>query len=262
MSVSPNRGAEGQGPLTGREGRAPRSSGARSRWRSRALAPALVAVCLGLAGSAVALRQAEDAPASPAAFLAAREAVLRERLALARTDTLQLVLDPESGTLTLARGGTTLREWPVTEVEAGRRRLGFGRGPERADWRVHAWRGGTVDPPVRVERRVIVTDDSLPPDLTGAVDWIPPTPEEAVPTPLRFVVHYPDGLGVEVVAQGHGDARRLRGLPQRLRFLVREMMPRRWDRYRVRLVMPAAEAGALYRSFPSGAVFLAVLPES
>jgi hypothetical protein len=219
-----------------------------------------VAVLLTATSALTVRRDRDDAQSVASAELAARVSVLRERVRLAPSDTPLLVLDPAHGTLSLARGGATLREWPVSAVSAGRRRLGFGRGTDHVDWRTRVWADGHVDPPAHRDRRVIVSDEVTPPDLTGAVDWIPPTPEEAVPTPPRFLVHYADGLGVEVVADaaraGHGIGRLLR----RLLFTSREILPVSWDRYRVRIVMPAAEAGALYRGFPAGALFVAVLP--
>jgi hypothetical protein len=216
--------------------------------------------CLAVGGAAAALSDGQGSDDARSAFAAAREQVLRERLTLPVSDSLQLVLDPERGRLALSRGAATLREWPVTAVAAGRRRLGFGRDTRRADWRTRVWRGGVLDPPVHVQRRVIVSNEVTPPDLSGAVDWIPPTPEEAVPTPARFIVHYADGLGLEVVAVGAGDGVGLRTITGRLLLAVRGLVPPRWDRYRVRVRMSAAEAGALYRAFPTGAVFMAVLP--
>jgi hypothetical protein len=234
----------------------------RRRW-NRGWALALAGcVCLAATGFAVYPRHDGDAPrGARAAALRARSAVLRERLAMAASDSLLLILDPDRATLALARGGATLREWPVAGVSAGRRRLGFGRGGDRSDWRTRVWSTARVDPPLSRDRRVIVSDDVTPPDLTGAVDWIPPTPDEAVPTPPRFLVHYADGLGVEVVALGPEGSHRPRGLLRRLVLAAREMLPVSWDRYRVRVLMPAAAAGALYRSFPAGAAFVAVLPE-
>lgn len=198
----------------------------------------------------------------PQTVLSGRVEGLRARLRLAESDTLLLILDPFVGSFILARGGATLREWSVSEISAGKRRLGFGRGVDRPDWRTRIWSAAQLDPPVRRERRVLVSDTVAVPDLSGAVDWIPPTPEEAVPTPPRFLVHYAEGLGVEVIAVGAPSARGLRGLLRRGSSLAREVLPASWDRYRIRVMMPAAEAGSLYRSFPDDAALLALLSGS
>jgi hypothetical protein len=39
------------------------------------------------------------------------------------------------------------------------------------------------------------------------------------------------------------------------------MLPRNWDRHRIRVEMTAVELGALYRAFPLDAAFVAVLPK-
>ncbi|HKJ03517.1 MAG TPA: hypothetical protein VJ997_13710, partial [Longimicrobiales bacterium] len=91
------------------------------------------------------------------------------------------------------------------------------------------------------------------------VDWIPPTPDEEVPTPSRFVIHFDGGLGMEVTAEW-GDSTAVRaGLWARGVHRVRRFLPGNWDRYRIRVVLPASEAGALYRSLPDSTALVAVL---
>ncbi len=199
--------------------------------------------------------------ADPSEVLRAEEAVLRHRLTVSGQDRALLVLDPKRSTLVLYRGGTELRSWQVLSVEAGARRIGAGRGVVREDWRTHLWEDPQLDPPVRRDRKLIVSDSVVPPDPTGAVDWIPPTPEESVPTPRRFVVHFADGLGLEVLAEGPDSLLANPGLAERVSAATRRVFPKSWDRYRVRVRMPAAEAGSLYRAFPSGTAFVALIPE-
>ena len=114
---------------------------------------------------------------------------------------------------------------------------------------------------MRRDHRTLVSDSVEPPDPTGAVDWIPPTPDEAVPTPPRFVIHFTGGLGVEVVAAGADSTAARASLWGRIEHRVRRAFPGNWDRYRIRVVMPIAEAGALYRSLPDSTAFVAVIPQ-
>lgn len=208
-------------------------------------------VILGLA-----LAQRKAAPTDPAALLEARLRALQEQMALIEEDARYLVLDPEAGTLTLFHGAAVLRAWPVSGMEAGARHL----LPEGEGWRARRWDGARMEPPVERDRRVIVSDSAAPPDLTGAVEWIPPLPEEAIPTPPRFVVHYHGGLGLEVLAAATDSARAEAGLLTRVEHRLRRLLPGNWDRYRIRVVIPAGEAGALYRSLPEGTSFVAIIP--
>lgn len=207
----------------------------------------------------------DDIPLDPAVQLAAEATTLRARLELAAADRRYLVLEPQRGVLTLVQGGAELRSWPVRDVSAGARHLTLGADPHREDWRRVTWTDGRLDPPVRRERRVVVSNQVEPPDLTGAVEWVPPTPEEEIPAPGRFWIHFEEGLGLEVQADASGDApaRPLPGpgLMASLRAAVGHLSPRNWDRYRVRVVMEPADAGSLYRTLPDSVAFVATLPE-
>ncbi|HEX9887333.1 MAG TPA: hypothetical protein VGA70_12635 [Longimicrobiales bacterium] len=191
-------------------------------------------------------------------WLEAREAALRHRLDLADSGRLHLVLDGERHLLSLWHGGAELRLWSVSEITAGRRRPGGDDDPTTPDWRRRLWEDARLAPPVRRERRVIVSDSVAPPDLSGAVSWIPPGPDEAVPTPRRFDIRFQGGLAVEVVARDPDGSRPPAGWRDRLAGLL----PRARDPYRIRLVMTVAEAGTLYRSLPEGSAFVAVLPST
>lgn len=213
---------------------------------------------LAVAGLAWLLR--EDAPADPAtdplAMLTARAVMLERQLELIADDARYLVLDPERGTLTLFHGGAPLRSWTVEGVGAGVRRW----RTEDDGWRARRWEGARVEPPVERDRRVIVSDAVEPPDLAGAVDWIPPMPEDAVPVPRRFVIHYRGGMGLEVVAQESDSARFETRLLLRAEHRLRLLLPRNRDRYRIRVRMPAEAAGALYRALPDSSALLAIIP--
>jgi len=216
-----------------------------------ALALAAVVSFLALRGRAGPLTRDE------AAWLRARAAVLQAQLELVKADARYLLLDPDSGTVTLFDGGAPLRSWRVSEVEAGVRKW----GEEEEGWRTRRWDGARIEPPVKRDRRVIVSDSVASIDLTAAEDWIPPTPEEAIPTPPRFVVHYLGGLGLEVLAAATDSVKPRAKLLDRMEHSLRSLLPRNWDRYRIRVVMPAPEAGALYRSLPDSSSLLAVIPD-
>ena len=192
-----------------------------------------------------------------AAWLRARAAVLQAQLELVKADARYLLLDPDSATVTLFDGGAPLRSWRVSEVEAGVRKW----GEEEEGWRTRRWDGARIEPPVERDRRVIVSDSVASIDLTAAEDWIPPTPEEAIPTPPRFVVHYLGGLGLEVLAAATDSVKPGAKLLDRVEHSLRSLLPRNWDRYRIRVVMSAPEAGALYRSLPDSSSLLAVIPD-
>jgi hypothetical protein len=212
----------------------------------------------------LALRGAGPPERSEAAFLQERAAVLRVQLDLVKEEARYLLLDPDRGALTLYHGAVPLRSWPVLSVEAGARRL----GDEEEGWRSRRWDRARIEPPVARERRVLVSDSVDPPDLAGAVDWVPPTPDEMVPALPRFVVHYEGGMGLEVMAvapepSADAPADSVSFAPpllQRVEHRLRHLLPRNWDRYRIRVTMPADEAGKLYRSLPDSTSLLAIIP--
>lgn len=185
--------------------------------------------------------------------LEARATALEARVALARSDSLHLVLEPDRGTLTLNRGGAPLTAWPVRDVVTGKRR--FARA--EPGWHLLPYPGGAMTPPVRRERKEIVSDQVEPPDLTGAETEIPPTPEEAVPAPGRFVIRFQGGLGLEVVSEGDLTGP---GFPflRSVGHTLWRLLPGSRDRLRIRIRMDGEDAGALYRSFPEGSAFIAV----
>ena len=218
-------------------------------WAGAAVVTLIVAVAL--------LRQVTRAPEPDArATLEARATALGIQLDLARAEARYLVLDPEQGALSFYHGGALLRSWPVTEVELGARR--WIATPE---WAGQAWTAARMDPPVERPFRVILSDSVAPPDLAGAETFIPPTPDEAVPTPPRFTVHYTGRLGLEVVAVESSDSTVVRtGWTEDLGHTFRRLLPRNWDRYRVRVRMAEGEAGALYRSLPDSTALVIIAP--
>lgn len=196
----------------------------------------------------------------PAEALRARVTVLRHQAVMAREGRQLLVLDPSDSTLTLYLGGVELKAWRVHGVAAGSRRLVLRGEVVDGDWRTRLWQNPRLDPPVERERRVIVSDSVEPPDPSGAVDWIPPLPEEEVPNPSRFVAHYTGGLGLEVVAEGRDTVAVARTFVDEVGAGLRHLHPRNLDRHRIRVRMTREDAGALYRSFPDDAALVVNLP--
>jgi len=239
-------------PLAGSAG-----SGTRFFRRRGVLAGVAAAVAVALVGTYLFLRGRPGTPVlDEGAYLAAKATALQTQLEMVKEGARYLLLDPRSGTLTLFHGGAPLRSWTVLEVEAGARRM----GDEEEGWRSRRWDGARIEPEVERDRRVLLSDSVEPPDLTGEVDWIPLTPEEAIPTPSRFVVHYVGGLGLEVLAIRTDSVGARTHLFDRVEHRLRRWMPDNWDRYRIRIAMPAADAGTLYRALPDSSSLLAVIP--
>ncbi len=227
----------------------------RRKWLFAALVGTALISILGLLGSG-----APEDPDHSGPTLEARADALRAATQLARADRNFFVLDPGLGALTLYAGGAELRVYPVGEVRAGSRRaITWGVAEGADDWRTRVWADARIDPPIHRNLRVIVSDSVVAPDLAGAEKWIPPTPEEGVPAPRHFMVHFADGLGVEfALAEGEEAPRDIKA---QLRGLLARMLPRNWDRHRIRVEMTAVELAALYRAFPLDAAFVAVLPK-
>lgn len=246
-----NRPPSGLGPVNGPQlpPDARRPSGPKARL-------VLGATAVGAVALFVLLGRGAPEPPPPAAVLAARAQALQTQAELVKEDARYLLLDPSGATLTLFHGAARLRSWPVLEVEVGARRV----VREEEGWHTRRWDGARMEPTVVRDRRVIVSDSVEAPDLTGAVEWIPPLPEEAIPTPPRFVVHYAGGFGLEVLAVRTDSIGPATPVTSRMAHRLRRLLPGNWDRYRIRVSMPAAEAGALYRSLPDSSSFLAVLP--
>ena len=227
-----------------------------------------VLAAVALAAVAVAAVFVVRGPGAPvrdeAAFLQERAAVLLEQAEMVKEEARYLLLDPDRGAITLYHGAVPLRAWPVLAVEAGARRW----GEEEDGWRSRRWDVARIEPPVQRDRRVLISDSVEALDLTGAVDWVPPLPEEAVPTPPTFIVHYEGGMGLEVVAVeptpvADSVADSLAFAPpllERVEHRLRRLLPRNWDRYRIRVAMPGKEAGSLYRSLPDSTSLLAIIP--
>lgn len=213
---------------------------------------------------------------------------LRRRIELARSGSFYLVLDPGAGTLMLSYRSVTARTWPVTRVEIGGRRILFVGSTPRSDLGGTAWTAGRLVP-ARTKERPLLEVDSQGTPQGPEPPLIPPTPEEAVPAPPSYLIRFEEGLTVEIVAGaadprgaglgadgaavGSGEAARasrsgeedgarttagslpaamIRAAGRRLRDARDALAPGAGSHPRLRLVLPPAEAGSLYRSLQDG----------
>lgn len=206
--------------------------------------------------------------------------LLALELELASRGSPYFLLDLEAHKLVLKSHGAILREYPLQEVLVRSRRLGGGRLRLWASLDT-VWEGARVLPAVRRPRVIIRADTVTPPDPSGAVNYLPPTPEEAVPTPEAFRVRFQGGRGLLLVrgeetpppspspqgfpgpsvpvpsaGKASGEIRRPGPLTRVSQWFRRE--PWRTDAISIRLALAPSDLGALYRSFPGGAALLVV----
>lgn len=200
-----------------------------------------------------------DAPdlAREVAAVSASVAALDRRIELAARDAFYLILKPTARELTLMLRGAELRSFPVAASELGFRRRFLGPRLTMRGWREAIWAEGVLVPARPVEERTLTPspagDESLP--------YIPPTAEDAIPAPARYLVRFPGGLSLEVVREPEAGAR---GIVDHVRAAARTA----WDdmraeggrdRIRLRVTMAREDADSLYRSLPPG-ISLSVEP--
>lgn len=223
--------------------------------------PALLLVAL--LAPAPASAGPQDSPEDAARAYRETEA-LRRLAALSQGKEYYLVLSAGADRLALMYRGVTLREYPVLRAEVGRPRFVYAGLPAPDDWRTRVWTGGNLEPPreiVRYEvaisvKETITTPDSLLPDPV----IIPPTPEDACPTPELFRVRFDGGLALEFRLR-EGDA----DLPiwgklwsfcvTRARNVSTALWARDKDSLRLKIALPPDEIQALYRSLPPDVKF-------
>ncbi len=207
-------------------------------------------LALGLLAVAAATTPPPDDPAR----IERRRAVLAREVDLASTGEPYLLLDPASRTLALYRRGVVLRSWSYLRADVGRPRVAFFRRAAPEPWTGRIWSDGELEPS-RVARHVEVRVDTAAPDARPAEEVVPGTPEETYPAPDRFFLRFgePFALEVRAVAPGREAVPDDRWDPLALR-------PREARGTRLRLWMPADEAGALYRALPDGIPLLVLEP--
>jgi hypothetical protein len=195
------------------------------------------------------------------AGLQAENARLARLLELASGREFYLLLDVERGRLRLMYRGAVLRDFLVLDTQVGLRRAFLTARPLPADWADSVWHDGRLDPARRFERLELDPPDSPVPQESLTVT-IPPTPEEAIPAPDRFLIRYNDGKAIEIVARDTSAAgRRVRlsrvSTPLGKRLLY-ALAPWRRPAVLLRLEMPVEDARSLYRALPEDGEFVFV----
>lgn len=220
-----------------------------------------------LAGAAMAAVPAaagpEESPEAAArAWLETRS--LRQLAELAQGKDYYLVLDAAGGRLSLMYQGVTLREYPVLRADVGRPRFVYAGLPPPDDWSTRVWTGGQLEPPREVQRYEVAisvkettaTPDSLLPDPV----IIPPTPEEACPTPELFRVRFDGGLSLVFHLREADDNLPLWGrlwafCVTRAKNVSAALWADDKDSLRLKISLPPEEIESLYRSLPPDVKF-------
>jgi hypothetical protein len=177
---------------------------------------------------------------------------MRRQIELASEKSAYLVLDLAGERLRLMAGAAVLRDFPILDAEIGVPTLFFvATGDSTGQWRDSVRSGAHLEPRRRVGRIEMVPAGT--PDEPAVIP-VPAEPEEALPAPDRFVLRYADGFTIEVRAAatsrpGGFWSRIASGLRARLVDAAAVASGARSPR--VRVVLSATDAGALYRSFPT-----------
>lgn len=168
-------------------------------------------------------------------------------------ETAHLVLDLAGRRLRLMAGGAVLRDYPIVSAELGMpQRLFLSARGSSVDWRAPIRTGAKLDPHKTIGRIEMVPSGS--PDEPLDIP-VPAEPEEALPAPDRFVLRYDDGFTIEVrsatAAERPGGfwGSLVSSLGNRLADAAE--IAQGASAPRLRIVLSAADAGALYRSFPT-----------
>jgi hypothetical protein len=222
-------------------------------------------VLLALALAALAHAQ-KEAP-SPAAMAArAREnRLLQLQVDLASGNDFYLLLDARRRSLRVMLQGVTLRDYEIRELEIGVPRVLFRKSELPKGWQDHIWSDPQLVPPRARDRlEIIATGDST----TMPEPPVPLTPEEAFPAPPNYRIRYAGGLALDIRSETPpamlpDSLREDTSILGRLRAWVMEA---RWvlieeerDAMRVRVVLRAEDAAALYRSMPPGTRLLVLV---
>jgi hypothetical protein len=175
--------------------------------------------------------------------------VLAAQLEIAQGEEPYFVLEPSVPRLRLMCKGVVLREFDVSRVEIGTPAVAFvaRRPPPLFSGVVR--RLVELDPPrsaPRLEILAPVVGETIEPPV------IPLEPSEAQPAPDRYFLRFEGGLTIEVLrdaAEAGGGTETGNALRRRLEDLFDAI--RFEPVLRLRIIMPASEAGSLYRSVPA-----------
>jgi hypothetical protein len=186
--------------------------------------------------------------------LESRTKTHEKELQLASEQDFYLVVDPLESRLRLMLAGVELASYRILEAEAGTPRIGFvSLGfPQWNEPRI--WENGRLAPDRSREPHEVVVDSSA-----GKQDAVPPPPflppEIDEPVPDGYCVVY-DRLVLDIVSRGQG-ASRIGHWGPRLREAGQDWVSALRRRSgRLRLVLVAEDAAALYRCLPPGARLL------
>ena len=210
-----------------------------------------------IAAAALGTLLAAAAASAAESDVEARAALGRENDRLRRqidlgSEPAHLVLDLAGRRLRLMSGGAVLRDYPILAAELGRpTRLFVSAAKATVDWREPIRTGAALEPHKKIGRIEMVPAGSTDAPIEVPV---PAEPEEALPAPDRFVLRYDDGFTIEVRSATAPE--QPRGFWTSLTSSVRGRLADAVESAggarapRLRLVLSAADAGALYRSFP------------
>jgi hypothetical protein len=226
----------------------------RALLRLIAAAPiAIIVLSLASCSSSQPEGKTSDAQAD-VARLERKTALLERQLELARGKDFYLVLDPSAPNLALMLRGAELQRYPVLGLTVGRPRVGWiTRGSDRP-WRGVVWSSGVLEPSRPAERIVVEEptgsqeDDPTPPP-------VPPTAEERLPVPSRYLIRFGDGLSMEVRpreadTEASGWTRFRTWWSVKWRDALTALRRDGHDTVRVRVVLQPPDAEALYRALP------------
>lgn len=231
---------------------------------SRILPRVLTAMIVAAAGAC----SVEDA--SRGAHVADREHALRIRLDEVEREDFLLVLDEAAPSVTLFLGRVPLQRYEVLSVERARRRLLFVPLPSGSDPAAILWRGVVQDPPAERKRRELAytqpdtgadadaEDGDESPDPAPAASRVPPTPEQAVPAPDRWVLRVEGGPELRFEGVGPDTAPPVDDGAVGRWGVVGDWIRGNDPTPRLRIRMPLAHVHALYRSLPTDAALLIV----
>ncbi|MGE0592249.1 MAG: hypothetical protein AB7G23_11640 [Vicinamibacterales bacterium] len=245
------------------------------------LATVALPVSVGAQGGGRATRERAEPPPDRVREVARLEtdvAWLERQLALAKSETFYLVLAPDTPDLRLMFAGATLVRVPVTALEVGTGRQFFSEAAPPAGWRDLAWTKGALVPGRPIEELNLIVPESEPErategaetgdaagDAAGSAEaetaavadvpeGLPPTAEEAIEVPARYLVRFEGGLALEIVQAPDASASLWERLTTRLRMRLEDVVSvlraSSRDSVRLRLTMAAEDASALYRSLP------------
>ena len=228
-------------------------SALRSSFTDLIVVAALIAPVLG-AGKP---KAPEPSLTEQAQRLGTENALLRKQLDLAIGEPFYYVLDPGTRLLRFMFRGNLVQEYRLLDVEVGTRRGFFGSGSPPSNWADRIWAEGELDPP-RVSPEVELDTSAEDYEEQRQAVLIPPTPEELYPAPAFWRVRYLEGLTLEV--HGVADTTHTRpgfaaGLGRWFGDAFRGLGPSGKDVVRIRLYLPIAQAGELYRAVPPATRF-------